>query len=148
MGNHVRHFQPNPKQWQMLTCTKRNVAYGGARGGGKSWVVDFKIGLLGRRYGRPDEWSAGIKMCLIRRTLKDLEKNHLNQLKMLLKNLAKYNANDKMFTFKNGAETGMDQEDCRQLPRYQQLSAQGVLHVQPRRTGACVHQAAVRRPGV
>lgn len=112
MGNHVRHFQPNPKQWQMLTCTKRHVAYGGARGGGKSWVVDFKIGLLGRRYGRPDEWSAGIKMCLIRRTLKDLEKNHLNQLKMLLKNLAKYNANDKMFTFKNGATLQMAYCDC------------------------------------
>ena len=112
MAEHVRHFQPNPKQWQMLTCTKRHVAYGGARGGGKSWVVDFKIGLLGRRYGRPDEWSAGIKMCLLRRTLKDLEKNHLAPLKMLLKNLAKYNANDKLFTFKNGATLQLAYCDC------------------------------------
>ena len=103
MGNHVRRFRPNPKQQIFLQCKKRHVAYGGARGGGKSWVVDFKIALLGRRYGKPDEFSAGIKMCLIRRTLKDLERNHLSQLKLLIGKFAKYNANDKQFIFRNGA---------------------------------------------
>lgn len=103
MAKHVRTFRPNPKQYMFLKCKKRHVAFGGARGGGKSWVVDIKIGLLGRRYGRPDEWSEGIKMILIRRTLKDVEQNHLEKLKILLRNLAKYNANDKMFYFKNGA---------------------------------------------
>lgn len=103
MADHERVFQPNPKQYAFLKCKKRHVAFGGARGGGKSWVVDFKIALLGRRFGRPDEYSPGIKMCLIRRTLKDLERNHLNQLKLLLGKMAKYNANDKLFLFRNGA---------------------------------------------
>jgi hypothetical protein len=79
------------------------VAFGGARGGGKSWVADIKACLLARRYGRPDPWSPGIKICLVRRTLKDLEANHLTQLKLLIGNAAKYNANDKTFYFKNGA---------------------------------------------
>lgn len=103
MADHERIFRPNPKQYAFLKCKKRHVAFGGARGGGKSWVVDFKIALLGRRFGRPDEYSPGIKMCLIRRTLKDLERNHLNQLKLLLGKMAKYNANDKLFLFRNGA---------------------------------------------
>ena len=103
MAEYVRQFRPNPKQALFLKCKRRHVAFGGARGGGKSWVVDLKIGLLGRRYGRPDEWSAGIKMCLIRRTLKDLERNHLNQLKLLIGRFEKYNANDKSFLFRNGA---------------------------------------------
>ena len=112
MAKHIRKFSPNPKQYMFLKCKKRHVAFGGARGGGKSWVVDFKIGLLGRRYGRPDEYSEGIKMILIRRTLKDVEQNHLAKLKILLKNLAKYNANDKQFNFKNGATLKLAYCDC------------------------------------
>ena len=112
MAEHVRTFRPNPKQQMFLKCKKRHVAYGGARGGGKSWVVDFKIALLGRRYGKPDEWSAGIKMCLIRRTLKDLERNHLSQLKLLIGKFAKYNANDKQFIFRNGATLQLAYCDC------------------------------------
>lgn len=103
MAEIVRTFQPNPKQYQFLQSQKRHVAFGGARGGGKSWVADIKACLLARRYGRPDPWSEGIKICLVRRTLKDLEANHLTQLKLLIGNAAKYNANDKTFYFKNGA---------------------------------------------
>lgn len=103
MAEHVRVFEPNPKQALFLKCKKRHVAFGGARGGGKSWVVDVKACLLARRFGRPNDWSMGIKICILRRTLKDLEKNHLNQLKMLVGKFAKYNANDKVFTFRNGA---------------------------------------------
>ena len=103
MAEIVRTFQPNPKQYKFLQSQKRHVAFGGARGGGKSWVADIKACLLARRYGRPDPWSEGIKICLVRRTLKDLEANHLTQLKLLIGNAAKYNANDKTFYFKNGA---------------------------------------------
>ena len=35
----VREIWPNPKQYQFLTSTTRHTAYGGARGGGKSWVA-------------------------------------------------------------------------------------------------------------
>ena len=37
---------PNPKQRLFLADTHRHVAYGGARGGGKSWAVRAKSVLL------------------------------------------------------------------------------------------------------
>ena len=98
-----RNFVPNAKQYLFLLDHHRHVAFGGARGGGKSWVVDFKAVLLARKYGRPNEWSQGIRICIIRRTLQDLMKNHLTQLKLLIGKAATYNSNDKCFYFKNGA---------------------------------------------
>ena len=32
---------PNAKQDEFLRCKKKYVAFGGARGGGKSWAVGF-----------------------------------------------------------------------------------------------------------
>jgi hypothetical protein len=98
-----RNMCPNPKQYLFLLDHHRHVAFGGARGGGKSWVVDIKAVALARRFGAPDEWSQGIKICIVRRTLEDLKKNHLTQLKLLVGNAAKYNTQDKCFYFKNGA---------------------------------------------
>lgn len=103
MGEIVRMFEPNPKQWLFLQSRKKYVAFGGARAGGKSWVTDLKACILAKRYGAPDRWSQGIKICILRRTLKDVEKNHLQQLKLLLQGVAKYNDNKKVFTLKNGA---------------------------------------------
>ena len=103
MDKHVRTLQPNPKQWLFLKSTKRHVCFGGARAGGKSWVTDVKAVLLARRYGAPDKWSMGIRICILRRTLKDVEKNHLKQLQLLIGPYAKYNDNKKTFYFKNGA---------------------------------------------
>lgn len=97
------HLHPNAKQYKFLQCKKRHIAFGGARGGGKSWVVRIKAILLANRYGRPDKWSEGIKICIIRRTLKDLEKNHLKALQLMIGKMAKYNENKKTFTFRNGA---------------------------------------------
>ena len=98
-----RQLVPNGKQYLFLLARRRHVAFGGARGGGKSWVVDVKAVLLANKYGAPDEWSDGIKICIIRRTVKDLIKNHLRPLQHLIGKNAKYNQNDKVFTFKNGA---------------------------------------------
>lgn len=98
-----REMCPNAKQYLFLKEKRRHVAFGGARGGGKSWVVDFKAVLLANKYGAPDEFSQGIKICIVRRTLQDLIKNHLTQLKNLIVNAATYNQNLKLFTFKNGA---------------------------------------------
>lgn len=98
-----RNLCPNKKQYLFLLEKRRHVAFGGARGGGKSWVVDVKAVLLANRYGRPNEWSDGIKICIVRRTLTDLIKNHLRQLKNLIGDAARYNQNDKCFYFKNGA---------------------------------------------
>ena len=37
---------PNPKQAEFFRSTARHTAYGGARGGGKSWAVRTKAKLL------------------------------------------------------------------------------------------------------
>ena len=43
---------PSEKQKLFLSATERYVAYGGARGGGKSWAVRCKSVLLCLRYPR------------------------------------------------------------------------------------------------
>ena len=98
-----RMLTPNPKQLKFLQSKVRHIAYGGARGGGKSWCIRVKACLLANRYGAPDPWSEGIKICIVRRTLEDLRKNHLSALKKMIGKGAKYNQNDKCFYFKNGA---------------------------------------------
>ena len=94
---------PNPKQYRFLQSKARHTAYGGARGGGKSWVIRVQAVMDAGKYGAPDAWSEGIKICIIRRTLQDLIKNHLAPLKMMVGDKAKYNQNEKKFTFRNGA---------------------------------------------
>ena len=105
MANDARtvHLYPNRKQALFLESSTRHTAYGGARGGGKSWVVRVKAVMDAGTYGAPDKWSEGIKICIVRRTLQDLMKNHLTPLKMMIGDTATYNSNDKRFNFKNGA---------------------------------------------
>lgn len=86
----------NEKQKLFFKSRKRYVAYGGARGGGKSWSVDRKAILLALRY-------SGIKMLLLRRTYKDLERNHARELSSLLQGFVSYNKQDKLFQFPNGS---------------------------------------------
>ena len=98
-----RVLTPNPKQLKFLQSRTRHLAYGGARGGGKSWCIRVKACLLANRYGAPDAYSEGIKICIVRRTLEDLRKNHLSALKLMIGKGGKYNQNDKCFYLKNGA---------------------------------------------
>ncbi len=86
----------NEKQKLFFKSKKRFIAYGGARGGGKSWSVDRKAILLALRY-------SGIKMLLLRRTYKDLERNHARELSTLLQGFVTYNKQDKLFLFPNGS---------------------------------------------
>ena len=66
--------RPNPRQQEFLRCRKKYVAFGGARGGGKSWAVRAKAKLLALRY-------PGIRLLLVRRSLPELESNHLTFLR-------------------------------------------------------------------
>ena len=86
----------NPKQKLFFKSKTKFTGYGGARGGGKSWAVQRKAILLACTY-------AGIKILLLRRTYKDLERNHVRVLKPLLNGFAHYSKQDKLFTFPNGS---------------------------------------------
>lgn len=95
---------PNEKQKKFLQCRTRNVGFGGARGGGKSWAIRTKAKLLVYRY-------PGIKVLIVRRTYNELFENHINPLCEELhvydqdrsKRLAKYNDSKKHLVFPNGS---------------------------------------------
>lgn len=88
--------RPNPRQAEFFASRARHTAYGGARGGGKSWAVRTKAKLLALRY-------PGIKILIIRRTYPELLNNHINTLIGELHGIAKYNRQDKCFRFTNGS---------------------------------------------
>lgn len=47
---HVTTFRPNPKQMRFLKSDKKIVCFGGARGGGKSWVVRLDACMRCKQY--------------------------------------------------------------------------------------------------
>ena len=93
---------PSPKQKLFLSDKHRYVAFGGARGGGKSWAVRIKAVLLALKH-------KGIRICIIRRTYPELIENHIKPLREMLRcgskdSVAKYNDSRKELKFKNGSE--------------------------------------------
>ena len=84
------------KQRRFMEAQARYVAYGGARGGGKSWAVRTKGKLLALRW-------PGIKILIVRRTYPELLNNHIEQLCAELAGLAKYSQVRKTLTFRNGS---------------------------------------------
>ena len=89
-------FKATPKQMDFLKSRARHTAYGGARGGGKSWVLRLKACILCR------QWP-GIRVVIVRRTLEDVRKNHIIPLKQTLNGIAKLNKQDRCFYFRNGS---------------------------------------------
>lgn len=87
---------PNEKQRQFLQDSHRHIAFGGARGGGKSWAVRAKAKLLCFRY-------PGIRLLIVRRTYPELYNNHINILRKELFEVAKYNDKEKILRFANGS---------------------------------------------
>ena len=87
---------PNPKQEQFFLAEARHVAYGGARGGGKSWAMRRKFVLLAFRY-------AGLNLLLLRRTLPELNENHVLPLQRELNGTVTYQATQRAFLFPNGS---------------------------------------------
>src|SRR5574344_2179727 len=93
-----------PKQELFLKSKTRYTAYGGARGGGKSFAARWKSVLLAMRY-------SGIQILLLRRTLPELRENHLIPLQRILntqkknkeERLAEYKDVTKEFIFPNGS---------------------------------------------
>lgn len=87
---------PNEKQRLFLESKAKYTAFGGARGGGKSWAVRTKAKLLALHY-------PGIRLLIVRRTYQELESNHIRQLRAELHGAAQYKATDRIFTFPNGS---------------------------------------------
>ncbi len=88
--------RPNAKQELFFLSRARHTAYGGARGGGKSWAMRRKLVLLAMRY-------PGLSLLLLRRTYPELEENHIKPLKRELAGTAKYTDKRKEFVFLNGS---------------------------------------------
>ncbi|MBR4072064.1 MAG: hypothetical protein IKK26_05875, partial [Clostridia bacterium] len=74
MGNIKLNLSPpSEKQKLFLLSNAAYTAFGGARGGGKSWAVRTKALLLSLKY-------AGIKIMIIRKTYPELRANHINEM--------------------------------------------------------------------
>ncbi len=89
-------IEPNEKQRDFFESKAKYTAYGGARGGGKSWAMRMKLILLALNYD-------GIQILLLRRTLAELRENHLLPMLGLLRDVATYSAGEKEFRFHNGS---------------------------------------------
>lgn len=91
--------KPSERQKLFLNARTKHVAFGGARGGGKSWAVRTKAKLMALRY-------PGIKILIVRRTYPELINNHIRILRSELLDVARYNDKDKLLTFANGSTIG------------------------------------------
>ena len=88
--------EPYPKQIEFFKAKGIRIAYGGARGGGKSHAARTKAVLLAINY-------AGIQILLLRRTFPELRENHIIPLQKMLMNIATYKESTHDFTFPNGS---------------------------------------------
>lgn len=91
-------LKPSKKQEEFLLSAAKYTAYGGARGGGKSWALRYKLLLLCLAY-------SGIRTVIIRRTFPELRENHVRALYELAVStgLAAYSETHKAFEFINGS---------------------------------------------
>ena len=83
---------PSPRQEEFFCARSRFVAYGGSRGGGKSWGLREKAILLALAH-------PGIRILIVRRTYPELRENHILPLMQRLMGIAQYKDVDKSFTF-------------------------------------------------
>ena len=89
--------EAQPKQREFMLAREKYIAFGGARGGGKSWVLREKLKRMAIRY-------PGIKMLLVRKHLEDLRLNHINPLRSdIPEAVARYKEAEKTFYFANGS---------------------------------------------
>ncbi len=98
---------PQKKQRLFFDSRAKYTAYGGARGGGKSWALRRKLVLMCLRY-------SGLSVLLLRRTYGELRENHVRPLLSELSGLSVYNETRKCFELCNGSRIKLgycDSED-------------------------------------
>lgn len=104
---------PNEKQRDFFASRARYTAYGGARGGGKSWALRRKLIGLCLRY-------PGIHCLLIRRSYAEVKSNHLGQLLAEYGPLLRYSEGEKRLKLENGSHIDLGFCSCdRDALRYQ-----------------------------
>ena len=86
---------PNPKQIEFFKSRARHTAYGGARGGGKSWAMRTKFIMLAQRY-------PGLQLLMLRRTLPELTENQVRPMQATLAGYADFREKDRAFLCPNG----------------------------------------------
>lgn len=87
---------PQKKQREFFLAKEKYIAYGGARGGGKSWALRRKIVLLAIEY-------PGISILLLRRSYAELRDNHLRPLLKEIGDICVYTDARKCFEFQQGS---------------------------------------------
>lgn len=89
--------QPSKTQWKFMNDGHKYLGYGGARGGGKSWVVRVQAISYCLQY-------PGISVIIIRRSYPELRENHIRPISgMVPKTVGIYNDSSKEMRFKNGS---------------------------------------------
>ena len=88
--------KPNERQKHFFASRARYTAYGGARGGGKSWALRRKLIGLCLRY-------PGIRCLLIRRSYAELKINHVRPLLAEFGELLTWRESDKGLFLRNGS---------------------------------------------
>ena len=88
------HGIPNERQKEFFASRARFTAYGGARGGGKSWALRRKLVAMCLRYD-------GITCLLIRRTLPELKSNHVIPFLREYNGIITYSESERAIIFPN-----------------------------------------------
>lgn len=96
---------PTEKQQQLFDSRAKYTAYGGARGGGKSWALRRKLVLMCFHY-------PGLRCLLIRRSYPELQHNHILTLRAELGGAVQYSELQKRFIFPNGSSLKMGYLSC------------------------------------
>lgn len=105
--------RPSEKQSLFFRSRARYTAYGGARGGGKSWALRRKLILLCFHY-------PGLSCLLVRRSLPELRENHLYPLLSELGESVQYTELSHTFHFPGGSRLVLGYCDSeRDVLRYQ-----------------------------
>lgn len=92
----LRRDVPSERQREFFNSRARHTAYGGARGGGKSWAMRRKMVMLAMRYPH-------LRLLLLRRSLQELRENHVLPLQRELLGYANFKKDERAFLFPNGS---------------------------------------------
>lgn len=105
--------KPTERQKRFFASRARYTAYGGARGGGKSWALRRKLVALCLRY-------PSIRCLLVRRSYSELKANHVRPLLAEYGPLISYRESEKCLCFPNGSTIALGYcASSRDVLRYQ-----------------------------